>query len=159
MRARFLWSMTWESYMLSMELPAGNEVLQAQRWTPAPLWSSAAKSGPCTEDLAAWSASIYRCTILSSRQLALPALQQAWAELTVFTERTTTREAVGGENPLFVNSTDVRTLVQTTRDTYFRFLSFKPTINQRKDLEGRAWLHRLMTTVVTELSLGSPHGP
>lgn len=45
--------------MLSVELPAGSEEHRAQRRTPAPLWSSAAKPGPHAEDLAAWSASIH----------------------------------------------------------------------------------------------------
>lgn len=40
---------------------------------------------------------------------------------------TTTGEEVGGKTPLFGNGKDVRTLVQGTRDTDFRFLSFKPT--------------------------------
>lgn len=113
--------------MLTKELPAGNEVLQAQRRTPVPLWSSAAEPGPHAEDLAAWSASIYRCIIHSLGQLALPALRQAWAELTVFMEKMTTREVGGGETPFFDNGTDVRTLVRSTRNTDVRFLSFKPT--------------------------------
>lgn len=37
----------------------------------------------------------------------------------------TTSEEVGGKIPLFVNGKDVRMLVQGTRDTDFRFLSFK----------------------------------
>lgn len=39
----------------------------------------------------------------------------------------TTREAGGGETPLFVNGTDMRTLVHSTRDTDFTFLSFRST--------------------------------
>lgn len=39
----------------------------------------------------------------------------------------TTSEEVGGKTPLFVNGKDVRMLVQGTRDTDFRFLSFKTT--------------------------------
>lgn len=128
--------------MLSKELPAGDEGLQAQRWTPAPLWHSAAKPGPHTEDLAAWSASIYRCTVLSSRQLALPALPQARGALAVFMEMTTTGEVVGGETPFFDNGTDVRTLVQSTRDTDFRFLRFKPR-NHTSLLLGDNWTSRI----------------
>lgn len=77
--------------MLSMELPA-DEVLQAQRWTPAPLLNPAAKPGSHAENLAAWSPSVYTCIIVSSREMALPALQKAWAELTGFAEKMTTGE-------------------------------------------------------------------
>lgn len=40
---------------------------------------------------------------------------------------TTTGEAGGDEIPLFVSGTDIRILVQSTRDTDFTFLSFRST--------------------------------
>lgn len=166
--------MSWESYTVSTCRQWSTPSLGVNSWSSLEFSFKARTTGRGLASLVSWCLQMYSPLLHIAGSSAL---RGTWAELAVVIEKVTTRAVGGDKTLLFVNGTDVSTIVQSMRHTDFRFLSFRTTsyisyllgdnltsrISDREDSavakkisqhnidqrKGAVWLHRLMTQLLS----------